>query len=80
MNGTLWKAAGETAKRVKGVEVLGPAPAPWSKVKNEFRWQLLIKSDSSASARKAAEYAYKETEGKFTGVKVTVDVDPLRLL
>jgi len=74
------KAAAQLAKRVKGVEILGPAPAPWSKVKNEFRWQLLIKSEKSNSARKAAQYAYKGTDGKFTGVKVTVDVDPLRLL
>ncbi len=74
------QAAGKLARRTKGVEVLGPAPAPWSKVKGQYRWQLLIKSASSRRAREAARYAFKGTEGKFPSIKIAADVDPLRLL
>ncbi|UCH83048.1 MAG: primosomal protein N', partial [Candidatus Latescibacterota bacterium] len=47
-------AAGEAARKFGGVRVIGPAPAPWSKIKDMYRWQLLIKSASPKAAREAA--------------------------
>jgi primosomal protein N' len=29
------------------VEVLGPAPAPIARVKDNFRWHLIVKADNS---------------------------------
>lgn len=72
--------SGSLARRVKGVEVLGPSPSPWSKIKNEYRWQLVVRSVSYRAAREAVRYAYTSVVDKFSGVKISIDVDPLQLL
>jgi len=72
--------AGRLTRKIKGVEILGPAPAPWSKVKGRFRWQLAAKSRGSRECRAAVRYAAGEVEKMFKSVKVVVDVDPVSLL
>lgn len=74
--------AGEAARRCKGVKVVGPAPAPWAKIKDMYRWQLLIKSASSKAAREAARFVLDSASDKIAVEKATisVDIDPLRLL
>ena len=39
-----FKKSGQFSQRV---EIFGPAPAPISKIQNQYRWQLLIKCESS---------------------------------
>ncbi len=72
--------AGAFARKIGEVKILGPAPAPWSKVKGQYRWQLAAKSPGSRECRAAVRYAAKEVEKRFTGVKVIIDVDPITLL
>ena len=61
------------------VEILGPAPAPISRLRNRYRWQILLKGESRptllAMARRAADLMPK---GKT--VRVHVDVDPYHML
>jgi primosomal protein N' (replication factor Y) len=65
------------------VTILGPAPAVIAKIMNNYRWQLLIKSDQSKDKngtrmRNAVRQAYYEMltqSGKHGGVKLIVDVD-----
>jgi len=75
-------AAGDAARRCKGVRAAGPAPAPWAKIKNMHRWQLLIKSASSKAARDAAKFVVENVAEKIKSekAKIAVDIDPLRLL
>jgi len=50
--------------------VLGPAPAPLYKLRNRYRWQILIKgSDIPEGVLEAP-----------AGIQVDIDVDPLNLL
>ncbi|MGE5315713.1 MAG: primosomal protein N' [Acidobacteriota bacterium] len=81
-------AAEEFAERLArlypSISILGPAPAVISKIKNNFRWQLLVKSDAESDkngtqARLAVRQVYYDmlsTAGKRSGIRLIVDVDP----
>ncbi len=63
-----------------GVRLLGPAPAPVTKIKGQTRWQLLMKGPTHASlAPLAAEVEALQAELPRS-VKVTIDVDPVGML
>jgi primosomal protein N' (replication factor Y) len=66
----------------KSVEILGPAPAPLSKLKNQYRWQLLIKTKNVANPINLIRDILKEQriKGKKEAVRITVDVDPMDML
>jgi primosomal protein N' (replication factor Y) len=58
-------------------EVLGPAESPFFKLKGKFRYQILLKSPQHAVLTALCE---KLQEFKFTGVSLTVDIDPINML
>ena len=61
------------------VEVLGPAPAPIEKIRNLWRWHLIIKGNNSKLLRqKALEIigAIKDVKD----IKIDIDVDPINML
>lgn len=63
------------------VEILGPAPAPLSKIKKRFRWHLAIKSPDIALAQQAIRLGLnKFEERRIPGLRVTVDVNPQSML
>jgi primosomal protein N' (replication factor Y) (superfamily II helicase) len=65
------------------VTILGPAPAVIAKIMNNYRWQVLIKSNQAqdkngTQMRNAVRRVYYEmlaTSGKQHGIKIVVDVD-----
>ncbi|HLP17457.1 MAG TPA: primosomal protein N' [Bacteroidota bacterium] len=81
-------AAEEFVQRLAAVypsiTILGPAPAVISKIMNNYRWQLLVKSNSEldkngSQARAAVRRVYYDmlaTVGKRSGIRLIVDVDP----
>lgn len=63
------------------VEVLGPVPAPLSKVRGRFRWQIILKSKEGKIIRKICqEVMEKFFAQRKSSVIVTVDVDPINML
>jgi primosomal protein N' (replication factor Y) len=66
----------------KGIEILGPCAAPFSKMKGKFRWQMLAKGKASQLlhqfAQELALLAEDYTKGR--GVNLDVDVDPVFIL
>ena len=79
------KRAFQVAKTVQEVgsgnghrrEVLGPAPAPVSRIRNNYRWHLTIK----ASSHDALADALRKTDaGTIGGVRGIIDVDPYNML
>ena len=60
--------------------ILGPAPAPLSKVRGKYRWQLLIKSNNFSTLRRAVKTAIDKDLPKTPGVQITIDVDPINML
>jgi primosomal protein N' (replication factor Y) len=65
----------------EGIKVLGPAEAPVSKLKSEYRYQTLVKSAS----RKALNEVLQKLRAfalqrKWSATALVIDVDPLSLL
>jgi len=65
----------------EGVRVLGPAEAPVPRLKDEFRYQMLIKSTSrprlGLMLRRLTQYAL---DHKWPATALVIDVDPVSLL
>lgn len=66
-------------KKQYQLQILGPAPAPLLKIRNKFRYQILLKSPSVKDLHAFTQYVMS-LERKFSGVKILIDVDPHNLL
>jgi primosomal protein N' (replication factor Y) len=60
------------------VEVVGPSRAPLAKIKNVYRWHLLLKGERAVKLADVVRacLADLEARGRGEGVRVVVDVDP----
>lgn len=85
------KKAEKTAKKLafflndfpnKYLEILGAAPAAINKIRQKYRWQLILKFKSA----KNREYIIQLIEKKFmensldNSIEIRIDVDPYRML
>ena len=61
------------------IEILGPAPAPIEKLRNRYRWQLLLKGKQSSSLLELAKQA-QEAIPRSRNLRLHVDVDPYNML
>ena len=55
--------------------VFKPVPAPIDKIKNKFRWRIIIKGKVNSSMIKAINLSFKGTE-KAKNTIITVDINP----
>ena len=61
------------------VEILGPAPAPIARLRNRYRWQILLKGRNRPALLAAARHAVDlMPRGRTT--RIHVDVDPYNML
>ena len=61
--------------------VLGPAPAPLSRLKGEHRFQLLIKSRSRKHLREVADAALKSAADNGLNLRsINLEIDPVSIL
>ncbi len=69
------KAAGK-------VEVLGPVPAPLAKLRNHYRWQLLLKAATIEALHSLCQQLVEHYPqlGGSAAVKLSLDVDPENML
>lgn len=69
-------------KTGNAVEALGPVTAPLAKLKDRYRWHLLLKGTQVSHLHQTAERlrqaANREMAGK--GVRLIIDVDPMSML
>ncbi len=75
-------------KKVGGpFRVFGPSPSPLERIQNEFRWQVLVKSDMDkdpsahqmrATLDRVAKFFHKANRN--ARVRMIVDVDPISML
>jgi len=61
------------------VEILGPAPAPIERLRNLWRWHLILKGKNSRLLRERAKKILEIIE-EVKDLKIEVDVDPVNLL
>ena len=80
-NAQILKICLENANAEKICRILGPAPAPLSRLKGEFRMQILIKSRNRAKLRETIDFALHEAQEKFCDLRIVfVEIDPVNLL
>ncbi|RMF85245.1 MAG: primosomal protein N' [Nitrospinota bacterium] len=77
--GTLFRQVSEG----EGIEVLGPAPAIIARIKNRYRWQLLLKGAQVKRLHAVLQqglHHLRQQKILPTTVSLVVDVDPVNLL
>ena len=80
--GELAARAGETARKLVSklkpgaLTILGPSPCPVSKIRNRYRFQMLLKSTNAGLLRSFTRKLIKLTSNITGGVRISVDVDP----
>jgi primosomal protein N' (replication factor Y) len=89
-------AASRSAERLRGLletdlagtgaQILGPAPAPLSRLRGLYRWHILVKTTNLDSVGERIRlsvrrlYDYSRTFPAGKDVRVSLDVDPASLL
>lgn len=82
------KASRTTAERIaealapvlpEGAQLLGPSPAPLAKLKNAYRWHVLVKAPPGCELSAAIRRALSATK-RAEDASIAVDVDPVDLL
>jgi primosomal protein N' (replication factor Y) len=69
------------ASRDSMLRVLGPAPAPISRIKGEHRFQILIKTRSRVRAREALNVAMTKMLARGANPRsISIEVDPVSLM
>lgn len=58
------------------VRVLGPSEAPLYRIKNRFRWQMVLSSENLGLLRSYASALRDSLKKRSDGVKIILDVDP----
>jgi primosomal protein N' (replication factor Y) len=70
-------------RQAEGVTILGPAPAVLAKLKNRYRWHLLVKAPTTRRLHEVIEQGFralKQAAIPHNGVRLAIDVDPVNLL
>lgn len=60
-------------------QVLGPAPCPVVRIKNRFRWHLVVKA-ADEPVQRAVVLRLARFSRRAAGTEITVDVDPADLV
>jgi len=69
------------AAKDSSLRILGPAPAPIARIKNEHRFQILIKARSRKRAREALDFAMdRAVAAGYNPRSITIEVDPVSLM
>ena len=64
------------------VEILGPAPAPLSKIEGKFRWHLLLRSPTAEKIGQLLRHLVDDPPAtiKSKAVELVIDIDPTNTL
>ncbi len=69
----------EISTFTSNIEILGPAQAPIEKIKNLWRWHIIIKGKNSKTLRQTASNILEAIKD-VKDIKIDVDVDPINLM
>jgi primosomal protein N' (replication factor Y) len=76
------KAQSENRLFSKNVQVLGPVAAPLARIKQQYRWQILLKGKTVEALRGLIRTLSTNMESEIPrrGVRVVFDIDPVNML
>ena len=62
---------------VKGLEILGPAPSPIDRIRDRYRWQVLLKCQNASLLHAVCQRVLDKHASLSKGdIRIAVDVDP----
>ncbi len=70
----------ETYSPYQGLGILGPAPSPIPRLRNLFRYQVLLKGPQAKTLNQLTRQLLGSQEWVEKGTRVLVDVDPIAML
>ena len=70
----------EKAKQFDTVQVIGPIEAPMKKLRNRFRWQLLLKANNVRPLLGLLKQVFETPPSTRRDELIQVDVDPHQLM
>jgi primosomal protein N' (replication factor Y) len=77
----IFRSALDKANSDRSCRILGPAPAPLSRLKGEYRIQIIIKGSNRSKMREVLEVAAFDAESSGCDIRnVTVEIDPINML
>src|SRR5688500_13971998 len=69
------------ARRRQGMLLVGPAPCPIDRIKNRWRWHLILKAENAGELTRVGRYFLERFEvPKTAQLRVAFDRDPVALL
>ena len=78
---TAWLQRLVTVRRLEDVQVIGPAPAPVERIKQRWRWHLLLRTPASRQLTTVLRYfATRFKVPDRSGLRLTIDRDPVSLM
>lgn len=67
--------------REENIDILGPAPCIITKIKENYRWQILFKGDLTLDfCKKIKDKLYQLNKNVYNEIKVTIDINPNNLI
>lgn len=80
----IWKDAEDIAEEDKKDYIIGPNPAPLEKIKNNYRWHIILKAkkediDSFKTVLKRV-IMYNEYKLNIKDIKISIDINPNSIL
>src|SRR6185503_9014245 len=76
-----WLHALQRERQMPGLSIIGPAPCPVERIKNRWRWHLLLKAERAADLTRLGRYFLERFPVPKDGeMRVTLDRDPVALL
>ena len=80
-SGSEWIRALIARRKLVGLTVIGPAPCPIERIKNRWRWHVLVKSERVGELTRVGRFLMERFEVAGEGeLRVTFDRDPVALL
>ncbi len=70
------------AKDILKADILGPSPCLMEKLRNYYRWQILLKSKGNASLQSILKRHILSTQDEWlaSGLRLIIDVDPVHVI
>lgn len=68
-------------KTYNQVEILGPIPCMIPKIKENFRWQIVLKGEFDLKfAKKIQELLYDNNKSNYNEIRISIDINPNSLI
>lgn len=75
-----WTRALVRSRRLRGIEVIGPAPCPIDRLRKRWRWHFLLKADRAATLGGVLRFLAERRGQPGSGLRLEIDRDPEALL